>query len=257
MDKRENTQTPPDCPIFELSQVQCRLGAVMALADVSLTITPGERVALLGASGAGKSTLLNVLNGVLIPQGGRVRVLGQDVAHLSASGLRRVQRQVGRVYQQHHLVDHLAVIHNVNAGQLGRWSFGRAALSLVWPQGVAVAAEALAQVGIPEKLYARTDRLSGGQQQRVAIARVLVQDPVAILADEPIASVDPARALDLMNLLRQLCGVKGKTLVISLHDVTFARSHCDRIIGLRQGRVLFDLPTAAVTPDQVEALYRF
>jgi phosphonate transport system ATP-binding protein len=160
------------------------------------------------------------------------------------------------VYQQHHLVSNLAVIHNLNAGHLGRWSLPRAVLSLVWPQGVPRAAEALAQVGMVEKLYARIDRLSGGQQQRVAIARVLVQDPVAILADEPIASVDPARALDLMNLLRSLCEQTGKTLVVSLHDVDFARSHCDRIIGLRQGRVLFDAAAAAVTPAQVAALYR-
>jgi phosphonate transport system ATP-binding protein len=150
----------------------------------------------------------------------------------------------------------LAVIHNVNAGQLGRWSLGKAVWSLLWPQATATAAEALAQVGIADKLYARTDRLSGGEQQRVAIARVLVQDPTVLLADEPIASVDPTRARDLMDRLRQLCRETGKTLVVSLHDVAFARSHCDRIIGLQRGRVQFDLPTAAVTTAHVEALYR-
>ncbi len=244
-------------PVFELQRASRWFGALPALENLSLTIQAGERVALLGPSGAGKSTLLSLLNGSLAPSSGSVRVLGQDLGYLSPRHLRRVQRQVGMVYQQHHLVTNLSVIHNVNAGHLGRWSPLRAAWSLVWPQAVPVAAAALAQVGIPEKLYARTDRLSGGQQQRVALARVLVQDPVAILADEPIASVDPARSLDLMDLLRDLCTQTGKTLVVSLHEVAFAQSHCDRIIGLRQGQVLFDVPTAAVTTDWVEALYRF
>jgi phosphonate transport system ATP-binding protein len=255
----EKRRIVPGCQgpfVFELHQVGCTFGASVALSEVSLTIGSGERVALLGSSGAGKSTLLGILNGTHVPSAGTVRVLGQDLSHCAPRQLRRIQRQVGTVHQQHHLVSHLAVIHNVNAGQLGRWSLGKAVWSLLWPQETATAAEALAQVGIADKLYARTDRLSGGEQQRVAIARVLVQDPTVLLADEPIASVDPTRARDLMDRLRQLCRETGKTLVVSLHDVAFARSHCDRIIGLQRGRVQFDLPTAAVTTAHVEALYR-
>ncbi|WP_228040449.1 phosphonate ABC transporter ATP-binding protein [Nodosilinea sp. LEGE 07088] len=228
----------------------------MALSDCTLTIAAGERVALIGPSGAGKSTLLSLLNGSLSPIAGRVVILGQDVGRLSSRKLRRIQRLVGTVYQQHHLVGNLAVIHNVNAGHLGRWSLPRALWSLVWPQAVPIAAQALAQVGIADKLYARTDRLSGGQQQRVALARVLVQDPTAILADEPIASVDPERSRAMMELLCQLNQTTGKTLVISLHEVAFAMAYCDRMIGLRQGQICFDRPPAAITEPMLAELYR-
>lgn len=243
-------------PIFQLSQVTRQFHALMALADVSLSIAAGERVALIGPSGAGKSTLLSLLNGTLLPSAGQVRVLGQDLRRLSPRQRRRVQRQIGTVYQQHHLVTNLSVIHNVNAGHLGRWSLAKATWSLLWPQSVDVAAQALAQVGIAEKLYARTDRLSGGEQQRVAIARVLVQDPVAILADEPIASLDPARAHDLMALLCRLTEQSGKTLVISLHDIEYAFQYCTRLVGLRQGRIQFDAPPAQVTDAMIQSLYR-
>ena len=243
-------------PVFQLEGVSCRFGSVAALSDCSLSILPGERVALIGPSGAGKSTLLSLLNGSQVPTTGRVAILGQDINRLSPRQLRRIQRLVGTVYQQHHLVGNLAVIHNVNAGQLGRWPLPLALWSLVWPQGVQRAAEALAQVGIADKLYARTERLSGGQQQRVALARVLVQDPAAILADEPISSIDPERSRALMTLLRQLSDTTGKTLVISLHEVEFAVKYCDRIIGLRQGEIQFDVPADRVSEAMLADLYR-
>jgi phosphonate transport system ATP-binding protein len=153
-------------------------------------------------------------------------------------------------------VDNLRVVHNVNAGHLGAWPLWKAAVSLIRPLQLETAVHALTQVGIPEKLYERTDTLSGGQQQRVALARVLVQNPTAILADEPIASLDPERSRDIMDLFRDLTQQMGKTLVISLHEIAFARSHCERIIGLRQGRVLFDAPSAEVSPQMVAELYR-
>lgn len=229
---------------------------MVALKDCNLTIYPGERVALLGPSGAGKSTLLSLLNGSLMPTAGSVGLLGHNVQTLRPVALRRLQRCIGTVYQQHHLVSNLSVIHNVNAGHLGRWSLAKSLWSLVWPQEVNTAAQALAQVGIVEKLYARTDRLSGGQQQRVALARVLVQDPMAILADEPISSVDPERSREIMDLLRSLNETTGKTLVISLHDVEFAVRYCDRIIGLRHGQIMFDAPPPTVTADMLTDLYQ-
>lgn len=243
-------------PVFELTGATVTYGAFAALRDVSLCIQPGERVALIGPSGAGKSTLLGLLNGSLRPSSGRVRVLGHDVSTLSTRALRRVQRQIGTIYQQFNLVPNLAVIHNVNAGHLARWSLAKAALSLVIPLERETAAQALAAVGIADKLYARTDTLSGGQQQRVAIARVLVQDPVVILADEPISSVDPERSREIMTLLRELCDRFDKTLVVSLHAIEYAYSYCERMIGLRDGSVAFDLPADRVTPDMVEDLYR-
>lgn len=237
----------------------------MALDAVSLQLHLGERVALIGPSGAGKSTLLSLLNGSLMPTSGEVQVLGQSLKGLSSRRRRQLQRQVGTVYQQHHLVANLSVVHNVNAGHLGRWPLWKALLSLVWPQQVALARHSLTQLGLADKLYARSDRLSGGQQQRVALARVLVQNPKIVLADEPVASVDVARSHDIMKLLGELVNSLGerqdesqyddRTLVISLHDVALARAYCDRIIGLRQGRILFDLPSEAVSDEALARLY--
>jgi len=243
-------------PIFELKNVTKKFGDFQCLAEINLQIWAGERVALVGPSGAGKSTLINLLNGTLLPTQGEVWVLGRNLAHLRPKSLRQVQRQIGNVYQQFHLVDNLRVIHNINAGHLGRWSFLKAAISLIWPLEVETAAQALTQVGIPEKLYERTDRLSGGQQQRVAIARVLVQNPSAILADEPISNLDPERSREIMQLLRRLSQKTGKTLVCSLHDFESAQSYFQRLIGLRQGRIVFDAPAEAVSSGMVKELYR-
>ncbi len=242
-------------PIFELKNVSKDFGGVRSLAEINLQIEAGDRVALVGPSGAGKSTLLSLLNGSIEPSSGEVWVLGRNLTPLRQRSRREVQRQIGTIYQQFHLVDNLRVIHNLNVGHLGRWSFGRAVLSLIWPQEVTTAAKALARMGIAEKLYERTDRLSGGQQQRVAIARVLVQDPVAILADEPISSLDPERSREIMDLLRQVSVETGKTLVTSLHAIEFARSHYQRIIGLRGGRILFDTTAAELSSTMVKALY--
>jgi phosphonate transport system ATP-binding protein len=242
-------------PVLELRGVKQRFGQAVALGAIDLQICAGERVALVGASGAGKSTLLRLLNGSLLPSEGEVWVLGRSLRRLSGGELRRVQRQIGTIYQQFQLVDNLAVVHNVNAGHLGHWSFLKALVSLVYPLEVETALEALSQVGISEKLYDRTDRLSGGQQQRVALARVLVQDPLVILADEPVSSLDPERSQEIMKLLRDLVAA-GKTLVVSLHSIDLARQYCDRIVGLRDGKILFDAPPTAVSDELIDELYR-
>lgn len=150
----------------------------------------------------------------------------------------------------------LRVVHNVNAGRLHRWSLPRAVLSLAWPRERADVRRQLARVGLAGRLDERTDRLSGGEQQRVALARVLVQDPAAIVADEPVASLDPARAEEVMALLAGLVAERATTLVVSLHAFELALAHCDRVVGLRGGRVLFDLPPGEVTPERAAALYR-
>ncbi|MCO6453026.1 MAG: phosphonate ABC transporter ATP-binding protein [Caldilineales bacterium] len=243
-------------PVFALTNVTRRYGDLAALQDVSLEIGAGERVALVGPSGAGKSTMLRLLNGSLFPTQGRMQILGDDLSELPVRRLQALQRRIGFVHQDLNLVGNLRVIHNVNAGRLGDWSLPRALVSLAWPLGIQDAAGALERVGIPEKIYERTDRLSLGQQQRVAIARVLVQQPQAILADEPVSSLDPERSREVMDLLRDLNQETGVTLVVSLHDIGFARSHCDRIIGLRQGRMMFDTPAADLTQPLVESLYQ-
>jgi phosphonate transport system ATP-binding protein len=212
-------------------------------------------VAVVGPSGAGKTTLLSLLNGSLAPTTGSVHLLGRDLSELNGRERRHLQSQVGTVHQQLHLVGPIRVVHNVNAGQLGRWPLWKAAWSLLRPMELAAAELALARVGVGEKLYERTDRLSLGQQQRVAIARVLVQDPLAIVADEPVSSLDPARGREVMDILRHLAVELGKTLVVSLHDFEYALSHCQRIVGLRTGRVLFDEPADRVSPTMLDELY--
>jgi len=243
-------------PIFELKNVTHKFGRLTALKGINLTVYAGERVALVGSSGAGKSTLLGLLNGTLQPTQGEVFALGYNLSQISTRRLRQVQRQIGTVYQQFHLVDNLRVIHNVNAGHLGRWSLAKAALSLLVPLEVETAYQALTQVGIPEKLYTRTDQLSGGQQQRVALARVLVQNPLAILADEPISSLDPELSREVIELLCRMCEQGEKTLVTSLHSVDFALRYYQRIVGLKMGQILFDLPVEKVSEDKIEQLYQ-
>ncbi|MDQ6746574.1 MAG: phosphonate ABC transporter ATP-binding protein [Candidatus Dormibacteraeota bacterium] len=242
--------------LFSLRGAGVRYGTQHALRDVDLEVRAGERVALVGPSGAGKSTLLSLLNASARPSSGTVRLLGHELATIRPRQLRALQARIGTIHQQFALVGPLRVIHNVNAGRLAHWSFARAAWSLLRPQETSAARAALQRVGVADKLFERTDQLSGGQQQRVAIARVLVQDPTAILADEPISSLDPARGGEVMALLRDLAVERQKTLVVSVHNFEYALSHCDRIIGLREGRVMFDLPADRVSPDDARALYR-
>jgi phosphonate transport system ATP-binding protein len=227
----------------------------LAVDDVTLDMQTGERVAVIGPSGAGKTTLFRLLNATLRPTSGRLRFDGADLESLSGRRLQQVRRQIGTVYQQHNLVPQLRVIHNVLAGRLGHWPLPKALVSLLSPQERAVALAALEQVGIPEKLYTRTAHLSGGQQQRVAIARVLVQDPEVILADEPISSVDPTLGRTIIELLVSLAEHHHKTLVANLHAVSFALDFFPRVVGFRQGRVVFDLPSAAVSDQVLAELY--
>jgi phosphonate transport system ATP-binding protein len=226
----------------------------VALHDVSLRVHPGERVALVGPSGAGKSTLLGVCNGTVPPSAGRVTVLGADPSALRGARLRHLRARVATVHQQLHLVGQLRVVHNVNAGRLGQWPPLRSLWSLVRPQGVAEAREALARVGLADRLYDRTDTLSGGQQQRVALARVLVQRPDLVLADEPVSALDPARAREVAALLGALAG-EGCAVLTSMHDLALARVSCDRLVGLRDGRLVFDRPPDAVDDEVAAALF--
>ena len=241
--------------MYELTDLRKAFGGLVALDGVSLTVGRGEHVAFIGPSGAGKTTLFRLLNLTLAPTSGTLRLDGVDVATLSAGALRRARRRIGTIYQQHNLVGRLRVVHNVLAGNLGRWSAATALASLIRPRDVDTAARALAQVGIPDKLYARTDELSGGQQQRVAIARVLVQDPDVILADEPVSSVDPGLAVTIVTLLREISSESGKTLLVNLHSVELALAWFPRIVGIRAGRVVFDLAPDKVSPELLEELY--
>jgi phosphonate transport system ATP-binding protein len=224
-----------------------------ALRSTSLDFALGEFIVLLGASGAGKSTLLRSLNGLIRPSAGHVIATG--VGDLSdAVNLRRHRRQTGMVFQQHHLIGRLSVLANVLMGRLGYHS----ALATLAPWSRAekeAALAALDRVGLVERALDRADQLSGGQQQRVGIARALVQQPKVLLADEPVASLDPATAERLLTLLHGICRSDGLTLIVSLHQVEFARQFADRIIGLQNGAVAFDGTPAELTPSQADGLY--
>ena len=228
-------------------------GRLEALAPLSITIGQGERVALAGPSGSGKTTLLYLMAGIIQPDAGKLLVAGRDMTHQQPG--REKAGLVGLIHQQYDLVPHLSVLHNVLAGMLGQWSLFRSLMSLVWPQDRNVAESALAQVGIADKIHERTSHLSGGEQQRVAIARLMVQGSQVILADEPVSSLDPARAEDILEILTDLASGSGKTLIASIHSPHLMRKHFSRVIGLREGRLEFDIPASEVTDQVLEKLY--
>ncbi len=226
-----------------------------AIRGVSLTVRQGESIAVIGPSGAGKTTLLRLLNLTLRPDSGEVRINGTDPSRVKGRSLRRLRARTGTVYQQHNLIPSLRTVHNILAGRLSSWSILRSLHSLISPREIGSAAEAARKVGVLDKLWERTDRLSGGEQQRVAIARALIQNPRHLLADEPVASVDPSRADALITLLRELNESEGKTIVVNLHDVPIALRHFPRILGLHAGRVFFDLPPGEIKADLLMRLY--
>lgn len=239
--------------MFQVESVSKRYGDFVALADTSFDVAAGETVALVGQSGSGKTTLLQLLAGTLQPDTGSVTIDGRPLASITSRKERA--RLVGMMYQQHDIVGSLSVVHNVLAGRLGEWGLLWSVVSLISPRETHRAVAALERVGIADKLYERTSRLSGGEQQRVALARLLVQDPQAILADEPVSSVDPARARDLIQLLVGIARDGNRTLIVSLHSASLALTYFDRIIALRAGRVAFDRPASGVHEDDLQALY--
>jgi phosphonate transport system ATP-binding protein len=229
---------------------------VRALEGVTLSIADGERVALLGPSGAGKTSLLRLLNATLGVGAGRVLAGGRDLATLSASERRALRRRIGTVSQLPPLVPSLTALQNALCGRLARWSLWESLRQLVSPgaEELARATAALASVGLAGREESVASELSGGQQQRVAIARVLVQEPEVLFADEPFASLDPGLTASLSTLLFEVAGA-GRTLVAALHDVELALRFFPRLVGLAGGRVQFDLPAAEVTQEQLAALY--
>lgn len=238
-----------------LENIEVRFGTRRALAG-SVSVAPGERVALIGPSGAGKSTLLRLCTGAVSPSAGTVRIGGKNLAELSGRELRSVRASIGTVHQGLHLIEPLSVLQNVLAGNLGRWGSIRALTSLAFPREREVAESAMRELGIAHLASTRTGLLSGGEQQRVALARILVQRPELILADEPIAALDPARAREVMSILSRVVDSTGAALIVSLHDPQMAIDFADRVVGLRSGNIEFDLPASDVNLDRTRALYR-
>ena len=227
---------------------------VVALDAVSLDIEPGQFVVLLGYSGAGKSTLLRTLNGLVRLTKGDVRGDDGGSPFSSATALRRHRRATAMIFQQHHLIGRMSALANVLIGRLGANSGLRSLLPPSRSDRM-IALTALDRVGLVERALDRVDRLSGGQQQRVGIARAMAQQPRIILADEPVASLDPAAAEMILTDLHRICREDGLTAIASLHQIAFARRFADRVIGLAKGRIVFDARPNALTDECVGWLY--
>ena len=244
------TTTPP---VLALEAITVKGRERPRLDGVTLQIAAGERVALLGPSGAGKSTLLAVANGLLTPSGGQVLWDQQPRAH-SARGRLRQQARIGTLWQDLRLIDELTVQQNLNAGCLARWGWPRAVLNLLLPIDSAACAEALQRMDLdPELLNQSVAALSGGQRQRVAMARMLRQEPTLLLADEPLANLDPRLAADLLELLLEQARAP-RALLLSLHRPDLLQGF-DRAIGLRNGQIQFDQPVSEIGPEQIQRLY--
>lgn len=231
-----------------------------ALRDINLRIEKGEMVALIGASGSGKSTLLRIVAGLLQAdeaQGSLVEVNGHCVQRNGriSGDIRGIRSHVGFVFQQFNLVDRLSVLANVLVGRLHTMPWWRAMTSWFNAQEKSLALEALERVGILDCHAQRASTLSGGQQQRAAIARTLVQGAKLVLADEPIASLDPESSRKVMEILTRIQREDGRTVVVSLHQVDMAIRYCPRVIALNQGQVVYDGPSADLTPALLRQLY--
>lgn len=242
-------------PLIELTDVSVTYSnGTQALHPCSLSVEPGSFVVLLGASGAGKSTLLRCLNGLVQPTSGEVRILDLPETASRSAYWREHRRQTGMIFQQHHLIGRQSALANVLMGRVARRS--TFASLLPWSRADKAAALAVIErVGLLEKALERADALSGGQQQRVGIARALLQQPRLMLADEPVASLDPATAERVLRLFHDICKADGLTAVVSLHQVAFAREFEDRIVGLRDGHIIFDGAPQALDPASERALY--
>lgn len=230
-------------------------GGVLGLDDVRVGFHTGKITVLLGLSGSGKSTLLRHINGLATPTSGNIRVLGHDLPTLRSRELRALRRDIGVIFQDFNLVGPMSVLENVCTGRLGSLKGPRLSL-MMYPKSVRKEAlEKLDRVGLADRAFQRADTLSGGQQQRVAIARALMQNPRILLADEPVASLDPVSSHEVMNLLRQISEEDNLTVISSLHQVQLAVDFADRIVGLQSGRIVFDRMTAELHADEVSGIY--
>ncbi len=226
-----------------------------ALHGVSLTVDRPMVVAIIGSSGAGKSTLIRCVNRLVEPSSGRVVLNGTEITALGRHGLRKARRRIGMIFQEYNLVERLTVMENVLSGRLGYVSFWRAYRRHYPPDDVAAAFEILDRVGLEGRENARADALSGGQRQRVGIARALMQRPELLLVDEPTASLDPKTSRQIMRLIVELAHERGTPVLINIHDVALAQTFADHIVGLSDGRVVFEDGSDRLTPAALTEIY--
>jgi phosphonate transport system ATP-binding protein len=241
--------------MLRISGLSRQYGDRFAAKDISLEIPAGQFVGVIGRSGAGKSTLLRMLNRLVDPSSGSIMLDGVNVTTLKGKGLRAWRRRCAMIFQQFNLVGRVDVLTNVLMGRLGHMPAWRAMFKIWSHEDRVIALAALEQLDIASLAAQRADQLSGGQQQRVAICRALVQEPDIILADEPIASLDPRNTKVVMDALLRINREFGITVICNLHSLDLARGYCDRLVGMAQGRVVFDDVPDALTEDVARELY--
>ena len=225
------------------------------LKNINLKIENGEFVVVVGLSGAGKSTLIRSMNRLVTPTDGELLIDGKNILNYNTRKLRNLRTEVGMIFQNYNLVKRSTVMKNVISGRLGHTGTLKSILNLFSKEEIALAYKSLERVNIAEKLYQRADQLSGGQQQRVAIARVLTQQPKVVLADEPVASLDPPTSHQVMTYLRKINKEDNITTVVNLHFIDMAMEYADRIIGMRAGEIVFDGPASEVSESTFEEIY--
>ena len=249
------THEHPDT--FSLESAGRNYEIISALNPTTISIRQGERVAIVGPSGSGKTTLLGLFNSTVQASSGKITVLGNSLEKTSGKNLKKIRSKIATIPQDLALVESLRVWQNIITGQIGERGFLGNLIDLIYPSKKKIIQihSILERLGIEEKLFERTSNLSGGQKQRVALGRALYQNPQAILADEPVSSVDPARAANLVQLLNQISEEENITLVMSLHNLELAKAHFPRLIGLRNGKVKFDSDPGDLNENKFKELY--
>ncbi|MEJ6014217.1 phosphonate ABC transporter ATP-binding protein [Corynebacterium sp. H127] len=247
---------PTEAWPITLSNLSVRYpNGTLGLDDVSLTINPGEMVAVIGLSGSGKSTLIRTINGLVTPTSGVIQVGPYDITAAKGRQLRKIRGHIGMIFQGFNLADRATVFQNVRVGRLAHTPTWKSILGISSREDKAIIADALNKVGILDQTWKKAGALSGGQKQRVAIARTLAQQPSLILADEPVASLDPPTAHAVMADLQRINQQQGITILVNLHLIDLAQQYTTRIIGLRKGKVVFDGPAAGSTLANFEEIY--
>lgn len=247
--------TPGTAPLTMSGVTKLFEPSTLALDEVSFSVAESSFTVLLGLSGSGKSTLLRLVNGLHLPTSGTVKVLDHDISTTRGKALRALRRDIGVIFQQFHLVGSMTALENVCTGALGALRGPRAGL-FTYPRALRESAlEQLERVGLADQRFQRADTLSGGQQQRVAVARALVQRPKILLADEPVASLDPESSHQIMTLINQIATEDQLTVLCTLHQVNLAMEWGDRIIGLRQGKIMLDAATADLSTEEAMGIY--
>ncbi|CAB1076907.1 Phosphonate ABC transporter ATP-binding protein (TC 3.A.1.9.1) [Olavius algarvensis Delta 1 endosymbiont] len=247
-------QDPMMVSLKNVSKTYTGTGVTEALKNVSMDVREGEFLVILGPSGAGKSTLMRCVNRLVGPTSGSIIVDGHEVTNHRRE-LRTVRRKVGMVFQQFNLVKRLSVLMNVLSGRLAYHTFWRSLVYSFGKEDKRIAIESLVRVNMDHKAFQRADTLSGGEQQRVAIARALAQQPKVILADEPVASLDPKISRQVLTYLKQIAGELGITVLCNLHQVEYAREYAERVVGLSRGELVFDGPSGKLTDDILRQIY--